>query len=107
MAVNESRCSRRIMEFDSKACGARIAALRMNKGLTQEQLADALSISWSLLSKTETGNRDITIQLLCAVVNYFQVSADYILSGEDSHGDLREVRMRAIVEELIQLWLHK
>ena len=95
------------MEFDSKACGTRIAALRMNKGLTQEQLADALNISWSLLSKTETGNRDITIQLLCAVMNYFHVSADYILSGEDSKSDSREVRMRAIVEELNQLWLHK
>lgn len=95
------------MEFDGKACGARIATLRKNKGLTQEQLADALNISWSLLSKTEIGNREITIRLLCSVVNYFHVSADYILFGEESISDLRDARMRTIVEELNQLWLHK
>lgn len=107
IAVSESRRSRRRMEFDGNACGRRIAALRKNKGLTQEQLADALNISWSLLSKTEIGKREITIGLLCSMVNYFHVPADYILYGEENLCNSRDTRMREIVEELNQLWFHK
>ena len=43
------------MEPTKTEIGAHIAALRKAKGLTQEQLADQLSISDKTISKWETG----------------------------------------------------
>lgn len=43
------------MYYDQKESGKRIAALRKEKGLTQEQLAEKLNISTSTLGKIERG----------------------------------------------------
>ena len=52
------------MYYDQKESGKRIANLRKKEGLTQEQLAEKLSISYSLLAKVESGSRAASIDLL-------------------------------------------
>ena len=62
--------------------GARIAALRRGKGMSQAQLAHRLSISPSAIGMYEQGRREPSAQLLVAIAGEFQVSTDFLLTGK-------------------------
>ena len=66
------------MEFNEKLQG-----LRKRKGLTQEELADALHVSRTAVSKWESGRGLPNIDSLKDISRYFSVSLDELLSGED------------------------
>lgn len=59
--------------------GERLAKLRKEKGLTQEELAKALNITRSALSLYEIGKRDPDTETLKKMAEYFGVSIDYLL----------------------------
>lgn len=71
------------MYYDQKESGKRIAKLRKERGLTQEQLAEKLNISTSNLGKLERGLQGLSIDLLVEIRWFFGVSTDYILFGEE------------------------
>lgn len=71
------------MYYDQKESGKRIAKLRKERGLTQEQLAEKLNISTSNLGKLERGLQGMSIDLLVEIRCFFGVSTDYILLGEE------------------------
>ena len=60
----------------------RIQELRKRKGLSQEQLADVLSVSRQAVSKWESGQSLPEIEKLIAMSALFEVTIDYILKGE-------------------------
>ncbi len=60
-----------------------IADLRKQKNLTQEQLAQALSISPQAISKWETGTCQPDTQTLPLIADCFGVSVDYLFYGKD------------------------
>ncbi len=66
------------MEFNEK-----LSALRKQKGLTQEELANALYVSRTAVSKWESGRGVPNIESLKAISKYFSVSIDDLLSGEE------------------------
>lgn len=53
--------------------------LRKSAGLTQEQLADALSITRSRLGMYETGQREPDFETLEMIADYFNVDIDYLM----------------------------
>lgn len=55
------------MDEDDTRIGAKIAVRRKVAGLTQRQLANRASVSLSLLTKVEIGDRVATPALLAAV----------------------------------------
>lgn len=57
-----------------------IASLRKQKGLTQEELANALGVTNQAVSKWESGQCCPDIQLLPAIARLFGVSVDELLS---------------------------
>ncbi len=65
------------MEFHEK-----LQQLRKSRGLTQEELAQALYVSRTAISKWESGRGYPGIDLLKAIAAYFSVSIDDLLSGE-------------------------
>ncbi len=65
------------MEFHEK-----LQQLRKSRGLTQEELAQALYVSRTAISKWESGRGYPGIDLLKAIAAYFSVSIDELLSGE-------------------------
>lgn len=65
------------MEFHEK-----LQELRKNRGLTQEQLAEALFVSRTAISKWESGRGYPSIDSLKEISKYFSVSLDDLLSGE-------------------------
>ena len=71
------------MYYDQKESGMRIAALRKQKGLTQEQFADKMNITTSNVGKLERGLQGMSIDLLIEIAVFFSVSTDYILLGQE------------------------
>ena len=65
------------MEFHEK-----LQELRKKRGLTQEELAEALYVSRTAISKWESGRGYPSIDSLKEISGYFSVSIDDLLSGE-------------------------
>ena len=53
--------------------------LRLEKKLTQEELAKVLNLSVSTISMYETGSREPDISTLKNISEYFNVTCDYLL----------------------------
>ena len=66
------------MEFHEK-----LQALRRQRGLTQEELAAALFVSRTAISKWESGRGYPSIDSLKAISGFLSVSIDALLSGEE------------------------
>ena len=62
----------------SQNIGRRIALLRNEKGLTQQQLADKLKVSRSMIASIESGERLPDVKLWVSISLFFKVSTDYI-----------------------------
>lgn len=62
--------------------GEKLQELRNSRGLTQEELAEALFVSRTAVSKWETGRGYPSIDSLKMISCYFSVSIDSLLSGE-------------------------
>ena len=65
------------MEFHEK-----LQKLRKSRGLTQEELAEALYVSRTAISKWESGKGYPNIDSLKGISSYFSVTIDELLSGE-------------------------
>ena len=65
------------MEFHEK-----LQELRKSRSLTQEELAEALFVSRTAISKWESGRGYPSIDSLKEISSYFSVSIDDLLSGE-------------------------
>lgn len=61
----------------------KLQELRKEKGLTQEELAEALFVSRTAISKWESGRGVPNIESLKAISKFFSVSIDELLSGEE------------------------
>lgn len=66
-----------VLEFHEK-----FQELRKRRGLTQEELAEALFVSRTAISKWESGRGYPSIDSLKEISSYFSVSIDDLLSGE-------------------------
>ena len=64
--------------------GTTIMNLRKERGMTQEQLANALSISFQAVSKWETGNSCPDISALPLLADLFGVSIDRLFGREST-----------------------
>ena len=62
--------------------GSRIASLRHNLGLSQNALAEQLNISSSALGMYEQGRREPPMDIVIALSQKFEVTIDYLLTGQ-------------------------
>lgn len=56
-----------------KSLGLRIGYLRRRTGMTQEALADQLDVSWSSISKIETGVACPSLRMIWGICQILQV----------------------------------
>ena len=61
----------------------RLKELRIDKNLTQADLAKELGITQTALGKWELGQRTPNADMIIAICRYFKVSADYLIGLED------------------------
>ena len=92
------------MELNKK-----LQELRKQKGLTQEELAAALYVSRTAVSKWESGRGYPNIDSLKAIARFFGITVDELLSGEElltlAETDMRqkETRVRDLVYGLLDI----
>lgn len=87
----------------------RLQELRKKKGLTQEELAGALYVSRTAVSKWESGRGYPHIDSLRAIAKFFDITVDDLLSGDElltiaeEDGKRKESRLRDLVFGLLDV----
>ena len=72
--------------------GEQLKALRKEKQLTQEVLADVLGVSYQSVSRWELGVCYPDMELLPSIANYFGVTIDKLLSNDAVSKEAEEKR---------------
>lgn len=80
------------MALDYKLIGSRLKQARLEKKLTQENLAEKLDVSIAFLSRVERGSLDISLKRLSQICELLDVTEGTILNGASttSHNYLNE-----------------
>ena len=68
--------------MDQKKIGAFLKALRAEKGLTQEQLAEKMLVSSRTVSRWETGSNLPDLSVLVEIADFYGVELRELLDGE-------------------------
>lgn len=79
--------------------GAKLRLLRIEKKLTQKQLADQIGLAISAVSSYENGSRYPSYEVLIKFAHIFHVSTDYLLGISNS----RNIDVSGLKEDEIQL----
>lgn len=66
----------------------RLKELRIEKGFTQDQLAEKADLSHGCIAMLETGKRTPTGNTLSVLADIFECSTDYLLGREDDFGNI-------------------
>ena len=77
--------------------GTKIAELRKQKGVSQEELADVLFTTRQAVSKWERGESDPDIDRLKDLASYFGVSIDYLLGY-----DVESASVNSFIDRLVK-----
>lgn len=86
-------------ESGPKKIGSFLKELRKEKGITQEQFAEVLSVSGRTVSRWETGSNMPDISLLVNIAEYFDVSIPEIINGEKKSENMNE-EVKEVAETL-------
>lgn len=62
-----------------KTFGEKIKELRSERGLTQKQVAETLSVTISTLSHWECNYQEPSFKDLAAICKFYNVTADYLI----------------------------
>lgn len=65
--------------LDYEIIGKRLKAVRKERGISQQALADRCFIAPSYLSHIEAGNRNVSLDTFAIICKELEVSTDYIL----------------------------
>lgn len=71
------------MYYNTEESGKRIKDLRCQSGLSQSALADAIGIHVKTIGKAERGVCGLSIDNLILIAEYFQVTIDYLINGNE------------------------
>lgn len=71
--------------------GERIKYLRKQNGLSQEQLADKLSVSRQAVQKWESDINEPSLDTIRCIACYFDVDLDYLLNGKSCPKSIPEI----------------
>lgn len=69
--------------FFMEVFAERLKELRIEKGLSQNQLAKATGLTHAAISRWESGLRQPTAAAIITLAKFFGVTSDYLLGLED------------------------
>ncbi len=75
------------MSLDYSIIGERLKKARIQKGYTQEQLAEKIDVSVAFLSRVERGNAKINLNRLNQLCDLLEISEGNILTGVGSNSN--------------------
>ncbi len=70
--------------FNIETFSSRLRQLRKAQNVSQSILAEHLSVSYHQVCKMETAHRSPSVEVLCALADYFNVSIDYLVGRSDN-----------------------
>lgn len=94
------------MNYDLKRSGAYIQSLRIRNGYTQGELAKAMDMDRSFLSRIESGRKGCSVDLFVRFSEFFHVSLDALILGEESSKAMKDgskAQLRTSIAGLIDL----
>lgn len=68
--------------MDMIAIGGRIKAERKRLGISQERLAETVSVSPHYIYEIERGMKTMSLETLINIIEALEISADYLLFGK-------------------------
>ena len=92
------------MNYDMKRSGAYIQNLRIQNGYSQNELAKAMNINQSFLSRIEAGQKGCSVDMFIQLSEFFHVSLDALILGMEPDMALeteRRAHMKADITEVI------
>lgn len=92
------------MSYEMKICGQRIRRLRIQNGLTQEQIAAAVNVDQSFYARVEAGKKGCSVDLFIQLSILFGVSLDYLILGRyycESPQCVDAAQLKADIEGLV------
>lgn len=72
----------------------RLKELRVNRGLSQKELAEIFGVSNTTISMYESGQREPDFEITVKFADFFNVSTDYLLEREHKSPGADEVMPR-------------
>ena len=84
--------------MDLGKIGTFLKELRKEKGLTQEQLAETLSVSRRTVSRWETGSNMPDLDLLMEMADLYQVELRELLDGERKNRQMDEEMKETVLQ---------
>lgn len=63
--------------------GKKLKELRIEKGITQAQIAQVLKVSRIVYNRYENNTRTISLELLSELADFYHVTLDYLCGRED------------------------
>lgn len=93
------------MNYDMKRSGTYIQQLRIQNGYSQNELAKAMNLNQSSLSRIELGNKGCSVDLFIQFSEFFHVSLDALILGvgpDAVREPERNMRLKADIAELIE-----
>ena len=79
--------------------GNKLKALRIEKNLTQKQIADRIGLAISAVSSYESGTRYPSYDVLVKLARIFHVSTDYLLGMTNT----RNIDVTGLTDDEIEL----
>lgn len=76
-----------------------IKKLRIDKGLSQQQLADIIGVSQQSINKYENHGVEPSIETLSLLADCFDTSVDFIIGRTEIKRKIQEVEIYALSEE--------
>ncbi|MCM1382861.1 MAG: helix-turn-helix domain-containing protein [Muribaculaceae bacterium] len=69
--------------MDLIAIGSRIKAERKSRGISQEKLAELVSVSPHYIYEIERGMKAMSLETLINIIGALEISADYLIFGNN------------------------
>ncbi|MCI8507049.1 MAG: helix-turn-helix transcriptional regulator [Lachnospiraceae bacterium] len=68
--------------MDYEKLGLKIKEIRINRGITQEKLAELVGCNTSHISNIENNHTKVSLNVLLSIANALNTSIDYLLSSQ-------------------------
>lgn len=87
-----------------------IVSLRKSKGLTGQEVADSIGISYKVYQTYESGTRNAGLPVVEKLANFYGVTTDYLLGRETGEPEtldklVGEFNMSALEKEILDNYL--
>lgn len=81
--------------MDKKIFALRLTTLRKRGGKTQEEVAKDLGIARGRYSNYEQGTRELDLEMLKKIANYYNTTSDYIIGNDLTQEELDKLNIDA------------